>query len=611
MKPYQEEYIANIQSYNALEAALDPEDRSPEDCLHRLERAEGRRRQLIVRNMELLRKDLLSQLDGILAAGDKELEDLSAFAAALYDGRTEVDLGMFCNLHQDMLNLARQKEDRDATIRELYWLGIGRFALYNKLSGLSLSTIGPYLSQVRLCFAEAATYLKYFPEIENEETQGYIMRSMANMALGQFNSVGERTLLLKRALRVFQNPAYQAMAPGLPWERYIRQTRQLMISSMSYGREHAMSPQDVHDIMESVNIVYKGKTRPEDVPLARQGFHLYSIEYFCGIHNLDTLLAKLEALMDSADTQDYSRDGMYALISLPAFYSQYLNNAPEAMTPDRTRYVSRLYRRILAYTENFPQGQEDSTLFLYLRQLSMTYLETEQGVPYAVFQRKLMARFTPDLFLHARAVAAGAAALSEIMLESDPEFFDEMEDIQAIKDPAAKRRAVTDLAEQCGMFHDMGKLNCLDLYLHTPRQWFPEEYEVTQLHTVTGSQLLKARPSTARLANAALGHHSWYDGSHPYPGDYLRQEHPDRNMTDIISLINWITDATSVNALHRGPQKTFGEAVDTAIELSGTRFSPLLTAKLQSAEAVQRIHQALEQGQLDACREMAAGKQGN
>ena len=604
MKTYQKEYIANVHAYDALTSFRDPADRSPEDCLLRLEQNEEQKRGLITRNMELLRRDMMGQLDRLQETGTGETEDLDAFADALYDRRTELDIGLFCTIHQTLLNLARQKNDRDAVIRELYWLGIGRHALYSKLIGLSHAVIEPYQSQVRLCFAEAAAYLNYFEEIRSDETRGYILRSTANMALGRFKSVSDRTRLIRRALRIFQDPAYREIAPGLPWDRYVRQTRQLMISSLTYTREVAMSAQDVADIMESAHIVYNGKTRPEDVPLARQSFHLYSIEFFCGIYDLNTLLSKLEGLMDQTDPKDYSREGLYGLISLPAFYSQYLSNYPEAMTAAKERYIGRLYQRILNYVENFPKGQEDQTLFYYLLQLSYTFIETGQGVSYADFEHKLMVRFAPEIYLHARMVAAGAVALCEVLLAEEPAFFDDIEEIRAIKDPEKKRKTVLSLAEQCGLFHDLGKLNFLSLYTRTARQWFPEEYEMARLHAVAGYQLLISRPSTARLASAALGHHSWYDGTHPYPGDYKRLEHPERLMIDVISLINWIAGVSNADELHAGTEKTFDGAVAAAIELEGKRFSPLLTARLRDGAVVERIRQAFAQGQRDACREM-------
>lgn len=608
MRPYQEEYTANVREYCALTASDALPDSSAEDCFRRLERDEARKRQLIVRNMELLRSELLSQLDHLLKAERRELEELSDFAAVLYDGHTELDVGLFCNLHQTMLNLARQKEDRDGIIRELYWLGIGRYIMYSKMTGLAITVLEPYLSQARLCFAEAAAYLKYFEEIESGETRGYIMRSLANMALGQFKSAGERTRLLKKALGVFQDPFYRTLAPELPWDRYIRQTRGLMINSLTFSREHAMDPQDVADIMESAYAVYRGPAQAEDVPPARQTFHLCSIEYYCGIYDLNTLLSRLEALLDAADVRDYSRDGMYNLISLPAFYSQYLKNYPEGRTAARERYIARLYQRVQDYVEHFPAGQEDATLFLYLRQLSYTFVETEQGLSYAAFQHRLMLRFAPEVYRRARTVAEGASALCEILLEEEPAFFDDMEDIRALETPEQKRAAVLDLAAAYGMFHDVGMLNFLDLYIRTVRQWFPEEYEIARLHTVAGSELLSACPSTAHLASAALGHHSWYDGSHSCPGGYRRLDHPERQLVDVVSLVDWIVDVTSLNGLHTGVSKTFQEAAEAAIALEGRRFSPMLTARLRVPAFLERLRLALLRGQRESCREIAAAQ---
>lgn len=600
MRPYQEEYLANVRAYAALTAAHPGAD---EDPVKWVERNEAERKRLIQRNMELLREGLVPQLDRLPEADEAELAELRAFTAELYGGGRDLDLGLFCHMRQALLNLARQKRDRDGVIRELYWLGIGKHAMYNKLIGMELEVTEPYLSQARLCFAEAAAYLKYFEELEDPETRGYIMRSMANMGLGQFRSVGERTRLIKRALQVFQDPFYRELAPQLPWDRYVRQARQLMIASLAHGREQAMTPQDVADIMESAHIVYQGNTRPEDVPLARQSFHLYSIEFYCGIYDLNTLLAKLEGVMDQADEADYSTEGMYGLISLPAFYCQYLRSYPQQLTGTRERYVDRLYQRVLRYTENFPAGREDASLFLYLRQLSHTFVETEGGLSFAGFQRRLMVRFAPSVYLHVRSVAAGAQALCGILLEEEPSFFDDMEEIRVLSSPEEKRRAVLDLAERCGIHHDMGKLNLLDFYTRIARQWLPEEYQIIRLHPLAGSGLLADRRSTARLASTALGHHAWYDGSRPYPGGYRRLEYPERQMTDVIALIDWLADTTHITGLYTGRQKTFPEAMEAAIRLEGRRFSPMLTARLRDRSVAERIRAAMDRGRQEACRE--------
>ena len=98
-------------------------------------------------------------------------------------------------------------------------MGIGRYARCGRMVGLELDVMEPLFAQMRLCFAEAAAHIKYFGEIESDDTRGYILRALANRALGQFHSVGERVRLLKETMEVFRDPFYRSIAPALPWDR--------------------------------------------------------------------------------------------------------------------------------------------------------------------------------------------------------------------------------------------------------------------------------------------------------------------------------------------------------------------------------------------------------
>ena len=160
-----------------------------------------------------------------------------------------------------------------------------------------------------------------------------------------------------------------------------------------------------------------------------------------------------------------------------------------------------------------------------------------------------------------------------------------------------------DYAEGCGAFHDAGKINVIELYSHTARQWFDEEYEMARLHTTAGSELLSSRPSTNRYAPAALGHHTWYDGSHSHSSAYKRLECPERQMVDVIALVDWLEAITHSGISYTGTEMTFDEAVRAAIELEGKRFSTLLTARLRDG-AAERIRRVFDRGRRDAYRRM-------
>ena len=606
MQPYQEEYLDNLRQFAALSQRGRPGELTCEQYAARLTQDRAQIVRLGKRNMELLRTGLFPMLDDLLDATEEERRDVEEFSFRLYDGRTELDVGLFCQIHQALLSLARQKRDRAAMIRELYWLGMGRNSLSSKLVGLDLSDIGEYVTRMRLCFTEAAAYLKYYDEIEDAETRGYILRSRANMSLGQFRSPSEKVHMVKKSLQILQDKGYQEKAPELPWERFIYLTHQNMTSSIAHSREKVMTPEDMADIMESAYIVYQRRFeeagQQNRQPPAKSAFGYHAIEYYCGFYDLDHFLSKLEGLLDAADPTDYSSDGIYSMISLPAFYSQYLEQYPERL-PQRKEYLEDIYRRILDYVDGYTGKSGNGALFLYLRQLSFTFVETG-GILYGDFLQRLLLRFAPEVYRHSQIVGEAAQVLCGLIMDDDPTFFDDIDFVRDAAGPEEKRRAVLDYAMGCGQFHDVGKISVIELYSRTPRQWFEEEYEMARLHALAGRILLEPRPSTSRYAPAALGHHAWYDGSRGYPAAYKRLEQPARQMVDVIGLMDWLETMMSSARMYSGTQKTFEEAVQAATALEGRRFSPLLTARLRDEGTAERIRRAFDQGRQDAYRRM-------
>ena len=607
MQPYQEEYIANLKEIAVLMAYQRPVGQSFEEYLSEQQIKQRQAEQKIKRNMELLRENLFPLLDHMREAEGEVLEELGEFAGRLLSGREELDVGLYCQIHKALLSLGRQLSDRSAMIRELYHLGIGYNNLCSKLVSLDGSEIETYTSQMRLCFTEAAAYLKYYDEIEDTETRGYILRSRANIALGRFKNAGEKIRLVKQTLEILQDQGYQEKEPGLPWDRFIYMTHQQMAASISYSRENTMTSEEIADIMESVYIVYQRRLqeaaeRQEKAPIRPQ-YSYYTIEYYCGMDGMEGLLTKIEGLMDEADPTDYSAENMYGVISLPAFYCQFLSNYPEHI-PKRKEYLESLYQKILDYVEAFPEASGNELLFLYLRQLSSTFVETENSISYKEFLQNLLRRFAPKLYVHAKSVGQAAVTFCRIIIEEEPSFFDDIDAIRELADLEQKRKAVLQYAEEAAMLYDIGKISFMNLYAQTARQWFEEEYEMAHLHTLVGRKWLAERPSTACYAAVAEGHHAWYDGSHGYPETYKRLECPYRQMVDVIGLVDWLDNVTNTEWLHTGVKKTFEEAIEGAIELEGRRFSPLLTARLREASIAGQLQAALAEGGLEAYQQM-------
>ncbi|MDE7479443.1 MAG: hypothetical protein K2M91_16160, partial [Lachnospiraceae bacterium] len=315
--------------------------------------------------------------------------------------------------------------------------------------------------------------------------------------------------------------------------------------------------------------------------------------YYCGLLTLKELLGRMEELMDLTDTSDFSQESTYAIISLPAIYCQYLREYPEQLS-GRERYLENLYRKIIAYTEAFPADETNEQIFYFLRQLSSTFIETAHSITYGEFQQTMLMHFAPDIYVHSHVVGKVASVFCDIIMQEEPTFFDDIKQIRKIQEPKTKHQAVLDLAMDSGIFHDIGKINFISLFTRTSRQWFEEEYEIAHLHTVVGSARLSACASTRRCASAALGHHSWYDGSHGYPESYKRLECPYRQMVDVIGLIDWMDNSMNQAWLYGHPKKSFDEVIHDAIALEGKRFSPLLTTRLRDKTVSEKIRLAFE-----------------
>lgn len=284
----------------------------------------------------------------------------------------------------------------------------------------------------------------------------------------------------------------------------------------------------------------------------------------------------MERLINAASVRDFSPEGSYALISLPAFYCLYLSQYPERMGDRERFYLAGVYRRIQSYLNAYPEGTEDENLFFFLRQLVCTFIEVPSGIPYGQFLGQLLLRFSPEIRIHCRMVAEMARVLCGFLLDREEDFFDSIDFIGNVPDRTEKRQAVLDYAEGCGLFHDAGKINCLELHNRTARRWFPMEDEMAQLHTVAGYRLLGARPSTSRYAAAALGHHAWYDGNTVlgYPAGYHRADCPERRMVDVVALCDWLADAEDLRLSGAEADQVFDRAVQRAVRLGGARFSP-------------------------------------
>lgn len=571
MQDYQQRYLDNCRRIRELESAD-----GDGDIL----------RALSHENTLLITENLFPALDDLYAQDADTLVSLEQFADELVKGPAAIDVPLANQVFESLLGRIRRSGSREDLIRVLYKLGMARYGLWYMLSGLDYEDVSRFTLRMRYCFAEASGYLKHFAEFD-ETTQSYILRSTANLYLGTFTDWREKLECVRFSMRVFTDPRIREAAPGLPWNRYMSSLHQQMIGVIPHRYSSGeLSPEAVSDVMESAHLVYEAQmetARKNGQPqLPQTVFSYYALEFRCGLISKEELLKNAEAMLDSADTASYDAVNSYLIVSLPAFYAQYLTLMPEQIPP-RRRYIAGIYDRLVKYVENMPLDTIPDQIVLYLRQSLSQFIEVDGGISYREFAEMLLRRFSPDLYEHGVSTGLIAEAVCRRIMSEEPDFFDEIPEIATLSGEE-KIDAAAELATHASILHDLGKINFATLY-HTGRQLLAVEEELMELHTTTGYIYLRAHESTKAFADAAYGTHRYYDSSGGFPEEYRRKDSPYRMLVDLIAFADFLQDDEEENA------PSFDEKISTAISESGRRFSPLITAWLRDRELISQLRQ--------------------
>ncbi len=610
MQPYQEEYIANCERIRSLTfsavrlscasgnrpCSCAPDDDS-QGCVSRARAKAIEAQTLTSRNNTLLEEYLLPALDDIYGQDSETLDQLETFADALTGGKQAIDAPLASQIHEALVSNYRHRNNRKALIRELYKLGMARYQLVRMLNGIGAmqANQNSLSMRMRYCFVEASSFLAFFDEFD-EETKGYILRSLSNIYLGHYDDWHEKLQCIRRTREVMFDERYQKSAPGLPWAHYRRATTQQMAVALPYGRKgSSVSPDVVADVMDAAHSIYMEqyqKAQQSGQPLqSRWLLPYYMVEYSCGLCPPALLLERMETLMDQADEHCFDGGTAHAVVAMTVFYVQQLDLNPE-MYATREDYITELYRRILRYAENIPEEAVTDQIVRYFCQVCSLFHEIEGGVQYLHMIHALIRRFVPNLYIHGDSVGRMSRCIAGAILTEDPHYFDEVPELSQTN----KREDILQFVYHAGMTHDLGMIDLVSLYSQSGRKVLRDEYEIRKLHTLLGHLRLSQCPSTRGYADIALGHHMWYDGSDGYPEDYNRSDSPYRAVTDIISLADYLDcdqDMEIGNVLHT---RIFDECVESALKLSGRRFSPLVAVWLRNPDLCQQLRREYDAG---------------
>lgn len=580
MRRYQEIYLENAKKVVKLLQHAELQGLPGEEVNRRLRERSRMIREMRKENTAILREMLFPLLDDILTAEEEEVQALEEFADRLM--RERMDPGIRYYVCNALVTCARVRDLRRLLIKELYMTGM---ALFEFQSMLEKDETGWLQWKQSLLFGEAAGYIRFYDEIQDVETRGYIHRAMGNMALPLFpadrKSADKKFAVIRRSLQVLTDPVYQEKTPRLPWELYIYKSHQERTSMLSWLRNGTATSRDVREVMESAQYVFevqrKEAKKTGGRPRLRWFYAYYAASYHCGICTLEELLRNLEKTYALAEHNDYSQDGMYGNLFLPLVYSSYLEKDGE-LCRRKKPVVLMMYRRQLEYLRCVPKGEDMNTLFYYIRCCLAGYLEYPGENSFREYIKQVMEGRHLETHVHSKMVAETAVLLLRELLRTDAELLLGVRGTKSLKELLERQDELLEFVYEGAKIHDIGKMKMLELYESPSRGRISEEERLHELHSGLGGRILERCSSTKDFVPFAVGHHRWYDGQGGYPESYRREDVQDAVLVDIVSVADFIDQSCNPVGDYQLDVISFEEMLKQLKAYEGSRFSPKVAA---------------------------------
>lgn len=585
MQEYQKQYIENLKEIEQLSDFYSVERSDYSAWVKTQMDHQLRIRELKAQNLRLLSDHLFVTLDALHDATEEEIKELEEFSDALMDWMTNLDSGIYIMIHDSLLSLYRYKKDRNNIIKELYKLGMGMYYQNRSIEGIRRELCSPFYFRNEMVFTEASGYLKYFAQIEDSDTKGYIIRSLANIGITLPRNLKKKIAVANRVIAITKDDHYRSLAPELPWDVFQRRTYQQLSACREVLDRGNLTTEELSSVLEACHIVFEPEKDNQN-PNIRWLWPYYEMEYTCGFADIYTTLDRMEKIIDSVPYNTYDMSGLYANVQLAIYYGTMLKRNPNIRNREKhVQFLNHAYEKMMQTMLTFPACTLNDFLAYNTALVLTDYYECE-GVPtFQDITLKLMPHLSGQLYLNSLKAAELMRYFAEVIYDHDPTFFDDIPFLKTIGDLKEKRHALSDYAYECGLYHDFGLIKLNMQRIVNMRGYLDSEYEIYQLHTSVGHDELYEHASTRRFADICHGHHNFYDGSEGFSKDYIRNQSDYRQMTDLMAVVSYLIDHYDNN---------LSELIKEILIMEHRQFSPLICAYLLDEDVIRGLQKVLD-----------------
>lgn len=606
-----EHYLDNLEAARALIKPCYPNDLD-KDALIRAVRENAQKQAAIKAENDAI---LGNQELGIYSAPEdltsSQAQDLREFSSRLSSFLLQLDNPLCYRIHKLLFQYEKLHGHLDHQIREAYYCGLTLF--YLNRSSREFHT---YLfnEEIASYFSFAGNYIYHLEDFSNPETQSYIIRSFANIKLSysadfstpesRYHSIRmdyfhKRVEHVQLELALFSDPVIREKAPSFNWDAALYAVHFGVTNLLTYLRTHS-DPKLAKLTYDSSMYIWQhsGLAEQDNHRLLKPkvAYVYHASRFEMGIAPIDELLDFFYGRVTDADLTLYDSDHIFDNLTCVSYFQWYMQaHCPDS--PLRQRQAKELRAHMNLYLKHMPVNEYFSfateqfanNIFLF-------------GNPSIIDSHllQLFLMFHRPTFVHSLMVAKLTEALFRELYRTTPSLVLSALDLPEASVTAESMSGYFQKAYMMGLYHDLGKIIVMDYVNQYARRLFPEEFELIKAHSYNGYVLLHFFDAGGDYAQAALGHHRYYDGSAGYPDYYERTDDLTQVIIDILSVADSLDAATDNVGRCYAHGISFSQLVQELFDGSGTRYAPYVTDLFRNPDFYRYLDEHLSGWRQDA-----------
>ncbi|MCL2854687.1 MAG: hypothetical protein FWE21_03615 [Defluviitaleaceae bacterium] len=537
----------------------------------------------------------------------QQADHLYALSQKLFTLTENLDMGLALEIHQGIINWARNTGDIDRLVRSLYGAGIiyQQLNAYFREGGNNL-----FITESIECFEEAAAFGQQYFDIKSKETRMFIHRCMGNKYVtssqGGILDAEERDkrkqqfyIHFNAAMEFWNDEKVRAHDPDMPWDAFITNAHQNMCSWLAHVRNQADGERDMV-LTQHVYESFLALTKQDEAEFTsrfwsnlRTQYTSRCIAYCLGKISYEDLMADLQGFFADADTADYSADGIYAMLFVPLLLIQHIGKT-RSIAGDGE--VKDIINRIREYCKNLPSDRDRRIFNVHVAKFAK-YMTNVLSFEEALDQILDFTTYTHlPTHVHSLMVRDLTIVMARYFIQQQPQLFIGMCKTKTTEDVKTKKEEILELISRAAICHDAGKIFYVDQVSLCSRHLYDFEFEIIKLHA-NADNLIKSDCDRMKfVSDVIIGHHKWYDGTLGYVEGFDNRTTDCPFVIDMISVADSIDAATDIVGRSYSKALTLEQVVEEIHQQAGTRYSPIISQALRDAYLLDKLRSCITNG---------------